>query len=47
MKGIHMERMAMKRRVVNSYYNTNCKGCPFDDTDCPGGAWCTMNKSDD
>ena len=31
----------------NSYYNADCKGCPFDDTDCPGGAWRTMNKSDD
>lgn len=22
-------------------YNDECEDCPFKDTDCPGGMWCT------
>lgn len=26
---------------MDSEYKDKCDGCPFNDTSCPGGAWCT------
>lgn len=25
---------------MDSEYKDKCDGCPFNDTSCPGGAWC-------
>lgn len=29
------------QKVILYLMNDKCKNCPFNDTDCPRGAWCT------
>lgn len=32
-----------KRKMRNNEeYKDKCTDCPFNDTGCPGGAWCTI-----
>jgi len=32
---------------MNKKYKDKCTDCPFNDTDCPGGMWCSVEDDYD
>lgn len=32
---------------MNKKYKDKCSDCPFNDTDCPGGMWCSIEDDYD
>jgi len=32
---------------MNKKYKDKCTDCPFNDTECPGGMWCSIKEKEE
>jgi hypothetical protein len=40
-----LERGLLKYAMLsNEEYKDKCEDCPYNNTECPGGAWCTIEE---